>query len=105
MVDAVSSFAQAAAAYARASKGEDAQAGDGAPNGGQPFASMVKSALEDAASTAARGEQASISALSGKADLSDVVTAVAEAEVTLQTVVSIRDKMIEAYKDIIRMPM
>jgi flagellar hook-basal body complex protein FliE len=33
------------------------------------------------------------------------VTAVAEAELTLQTVVSMRDKVIDAYKEILRMPM
>ena len=40
-----------------------------------------------------------------KADLSSVVTAVAEAELTLQTVVAVRDKVIESYKQILRMPM
>ena len=40
-----------------------------------------------------------------RADIGQVVTAVAEAEVTIQTIVAIRDKVIEAYKDIIRMPM
>lgn len=104
MVDPVSSYANAAAAYGRATKGEAAAAGD-APGDASPFASMVKSAIQDAASTAVRSEQASFDALAGKADLGAVVTAVAEAELTLQTVVSIRDKMIEAYKDIIRMPM
>ena len=34
----------------------------------------------------------------------DVVTAVAEAEATLQTVVAVRDKVIAAYNDIIKMP-
>jgi len=34
-----------------------------------------------------------------------VITAVAEAEVTLQTVVAVRDRVIEAYRDIARMPM
>ena len=105
MVDPVSSYAQAAAAYARATKGEEADAGVAAPGGDTPFASMVKSALQNATATAERGEQASLNALAGNANLSDVVTAVAEAEVTLQTVVSIRDKVIEAYKEVIRMPM
>ena len=36
--------------------------------------------------------------------MNKVVTAVAEAELTLQTVVTIRDKVIEAYRDIMRMP-
>lgn len=104
MVDPVSSYANAAAAYARATKGDAADTGEKSASA-SPFASMVTSAVQDATAAAARGEQASLNALAGKADLGDVVTAVAEAELTLQTVVSIRDKMIEAYKDIIRMPM
>jgi flagellar hook-basal body complex protein FliE len=36
--------------------------------------------------------------------MSNVVTAVAEAEAALQTVVAVRDRVIEAYKDIMRMP-
>ena len=37
-------------------------------------------------------------------DLIDVVTAVADSEVTVQTLVSVRDKMISAYEEIMRMP-
>ena len=40
----------------------------------------------------------------GKADLGQVVTAVSNAEVTLQAAVAVRDKVIQAYMDIIRMP-
>ena len=40
----------------------------------------------------------------GQANLQDVVEAVNAAEVTLQTVVAVRDRMIAAYQDIIRMP-
>ena len=46
----------------------------------------------------------SIQGIQGEANVSDVVTAVAEAEVTLQTVVAVRDKVVEAYKEILRMP-
>jgi flagellar hook-basal body complex protein FliE len=40
----------------------------------------------------------------GKADLVDVVTAVAETEVAVETLVSVRDKVIQAYEEIFRMP-
>lgn len=68
------------------------------------FANLVKDAIQEAKSIGIRGEQQSIAAIRDKADLNQVVTAVAEAEVTLQTVVTIRDKVLEAYKEIIRMP-
>lgn len=41
---------------------------------------------------------------SGAADLTDVVTAVGKAELTLQTVVAVRDKVIQAYQEVLRMP-
>jgi flagellar hook-basal body complex protein FliE len=34
----------------------------------------------------------------------DVVTAVAESEVAIETLVSVRDKVITAYEDIMKMP-
>ena len=40
----------------------------------------------------------------GKANMVDVVTAVAETEVAIQTLVSVRDKVIPAYEEIMKMP-
>jgi flagellar hook-basal body complex protein FliE len=40
----------------------------------------------------------------GKASIVDVVTAVAETEVAVETLVTVRDKVISAYKDILNMP-
>jgi flagellar hook-basal body complex protein FliE len=34
----------------------------------------------------------------------DVVTAVADTETTFQTLISVRDKVIAAYEDVLRMP-
>ena len=51
-----------------------------------------------------QGEAETLKAAAGKADVTDVVTAVAEAEVTLQTVVAVRDRVIQAYQEILRMP-
>ena len=50
------------------------------------------------------GEKAALSAAVGKPDLTQVVTAVSNAEVTLQAAVAVRDKVIQAYLDVIRMP-
>ena len=43
-------------------------------------------------------------AVANQADLNDIVTAVNNAEMTLQTVVAIRDRVIQAYQEILRMP-
>lgn len=73
-----------------------------APDG---FGSLVKDAVGSAAEVMAKGEALSTAAVAGgKADLTSVITAVTNAELTLQTVVAVRDKVIQAYQDIIRMP-
>ena len=69
------------------------------------FADLVKSAIQEAAKIGERGEQMSIAGINDQADVTKVVTAMAEAELTLQTVVTVRDKVLEAYKEILRMPM
>ena len=43
-------------------------------------------------------------AAGGKANMIDVVTAVAESEVAIDTLVSVRDKVISAYEEIMKMP-
>ncbi len=78
------------------------EARDGPPTGG--FAEMVKDAANGAVSTMMEGERQSLQAAAGAADLNEVVMAVSKAEVTLQTVVSVRDKVINAYQEILRMP-
>lgn len=94
-------------AYNAANRGDlNSTSGDNSPSGANDdFASLVKSAISEAVKINQRSEKLSIDAMNDHADLSKVVTAVAEAQVTLQTVVAVRDKVLQAYKDIIRMPM
>ena len=68
------------------------------------FASLVAQTFQDAAATGRAGETATIQALGGQASLQDVVQAVNAAEISLQTVVAVRDRMIAAYQEIMRMP-
>jgi flagellar hook-basal body complex protein FliE len=78
------------------------------PLGGQEdggsFAGMVTDSLKSAAQTGREAEELSLKQISGEADLKDVVTAVANAEHTLSTVVAVRDKVLSAYQEILRMP-
>jgi len=69
------------------------------------FADLVKNAIQEAAKIGQRSEQISIAGINDRADVNQVVTAMAEAELTLQTVVTVRDKVLDAYKEILRMPM
>ena len=85
-----------------ASGASDAAA-DQAVATGTDFASVLKDAARVAIGTAHEAESASLSAVAGKADIREVVAAVANAEMTLETVVNVRDKMINAYNEILRM--
>lgn len=68
------------------------------------FGDMLKKTATEAISTIRGGEKASAQAVVGDASLTDVVEAVTQAELTLQTVVAMRDKMLSAYQEIMRMP-
>jgi flagellar hook-basal body complex protein FliE len=93
----------AAAAYANAGKIASAGLGarDGAQDGG--FGDLVRKAAEGAVDALKQGEQASLQGVMGKADIAQVAAAVANADATLQTIVAVRDRVIGAYQDIIKM--
>lgn len=73
------------------------------PPGGT-FGDLVKNLATDAVEAGRKSEEVAKAALAGKADLREVVLAVNNAELTLETVVAVRDKVINAYNDILRMP-
>lgn len=78
---------------------------DGQTGGQSGFSSLVSNYLGQAEKLGQTSEQLAIQGVQNQANLTDVVTAVSEAEMTLQTVVAIRDKVVDAYKEILRMPM
>jgi len=83
------------------------EAGDASGSGstgGPSFADFLKSKAQDSVDTLRASESISAKAVTGEADLTDVVQAVNNAEITLQTVVAVRDRMISAYQEIMRMP-
>ncbi len=95
----------ALAAYARQAK--DTEAGGMEPRSADPgtsFADLVGESLSSAVEAGRQSEQMSAQAIAGKADLNEVVSAVTNAEVTLQTVIAIRDRVIQAYQEIVQMP-
>lgn len=98
----------AVAAYTRNAGTIGGGGGDGMePRSGDPaksFADLVGEAASNAIETGKQSEKLSAMAIAGKADLTEVVTAVTNAEVTLKTVLAIRDRVIQAYQEIARMP-
>ena len=73
--------------------------------GGPSFAQLIGDAIREASQAENKSEALQMQALTtNNVDLTDLVTAVANAELSLNTVVSIRDRVINAYQDIIKMP-
>ncbi len=99
--------AAAAAAYrAAAQMGTTAAAGNITPANlpGQNFGDFLSDAVKDSINTIRQGEQAATAQVQGKANLVDVVNSVNAAEITLDTVVAVRDKVVQAYQSIMNMP-
>jgi flagellar hook-basal body complex protein FliE len=97
----------AAKAYATAQKAlsldPSAAAGEAlAPGGG--FGDILKTAMSDVMKASKTAETQMVAHAQGKAQLIDVVTAVSSAEQSLETVMAIRDQVISAYQEIMRMP-
>lgn len=73
-------------------------------NAGPNFSGILKDVLNSVADSAKKSDVQTQAVAAGKANMVDVVTAVAETETAVQTLVSVRDKVIAAYEDILKMP-
>ena len=95
----------AANAYANLAKIMD-QSGvaKGGETGGPSFSALLKDAIGSVVDAGKKSDAQSVAMASGKANVMDVVTAVAETDVAVSTLVSVRDRVIQAYEDIMRMP-
>jgi flagellar hook-basal body complex protein FliE len=71
---------------------------------GPSFGALLQGAVGGVAEAGKAAEAQAVAAASGRADIVDVVTAVAESEAALETLVAVRDRVIAAYEDIMRMP-
>lgn len=75
-----------------------------AVTGDASFASVLKQALGSVAEMGHKSDAQARAAVNGKANIVDVVTAVSETEVAIDAVVAVRDRVIAAYEDIMKMP-
>lgn len=100
---AIQAYAQAAQALSGGN--QSAGAGQaGATNPAEGFGQLVEEQMTGLVDEGRAFEQAGMDLVQGRADVVDVVTAVAETEVLLETVVTVRDRVIQAYQEILRMP-
>jgi flagellar hook-basal body complex protein FliE len=94
----------AANAYAAAARMMDSgSALKGSESGDTSFGAVLKEAIGGVLETGRKSDAQTVAMASGKANVMDVVTAVAETDVAVSTLVSVRDKVIAAYEDIMKM--
>ena len=79
-------------------------AGKGSEGGGPSFAAVLKDAIGSVLDAGNKSDAQSVAMASGKANVMDVVTVVAETDVAVSTLVSVRDRVIQSYEDIMKMP-
>ena len=92
----------AAGAYATIAK---LTSGLGKPGGApESFGDLVKQALTAVSEAGQKSDTQAKALVNGKGDMVNVVTAVAETETAISAVVAVRDKVISAYEEIMRMP-
>jgi len=78
--------------------------GSGAQATGVDFGQMVQEAVGTVVDKGREADDKAVGLIEGKTDVVDVVTAIAETEVALETMVAVRDRVISAYEEIMRMP-
>ena len=97
-LDAASAYGRVLGTTARAASAPDiAEAQPGT------FGSLLDGLIKPAAEGLRAAETAAAQQVAGKGDLIDVVTAIGAAETALDTVVAVRDRVVNAYQDIMRM--
>lgn len=89
----------AAEAYTRTARG-----GASTESSSPTFGSAITQALDEAVQTGHTADEQATKAISGGGNLTQVVAALSHAEMTLQTATAIRDRVVQAYQDIMKMP-
>lgn len=71
---------------------------------GPGFSELLQNVMTQAADQTRGAEVQMSQMVQGQGNLIDVVTAISSAEASLETVLSVRDQVISAYKEILSMP-
>jgi len=101
---AASAYANIARLAADPSQALANAAGAGSASGEGSFASMLKDAVGAIVETGHKSDAQAQAMVNGKSNMVDVVTAVAETQVAVDAMVAVRDRVIQAYEEIMKMP-
>lgn len=99
----------ATAAYYTAAKliseaGRPSLDASGVPGQGVDFGKLLTDSLQSVMDSGKKSDALSVDLVNGKANVVDVVTAISQTEIAMESMVAIRDKVISAYEEIMRMP-
>lgn len=72
-------------------------------SGSDSFSQLLNNAINDAVTTSKNAEVQMSNQIQGKGSLVDVATAISSAQTSLETVMAVRDQVISAYQEIMRM--
>ena len=102
-------FNAVSAAYSNASRliqdqGKGSAGGLGQGPQGTDFGKVLADQLQGVMDAGKKSDQLSLDLVNGKANVVDVVTAVSQTELAMESMVAVRDKVISAYEEIMRMP-
>jgi flagellar hook-basal body complex protein FliE len=106
----MANISDATSAYMNAVKQMQANALDSkpadsaVPAGGPSFGDILKQSTQGAIDAQHKSEQTAAAAVLGKADMTDVLQAVNDAELALNTVLAVRDRVVQAYEQVLRTP-
>ena len=96
--------AGAAQAYARVAGNVAQGVASGVASGVEGFGDALGKALGRVVDAGHQADDQAMRAIKGEGNLTQVATAVSQAELALQTAVTVRDKVVQAYQEIMRMP-
>ena len=94
----------AAKAYAAVQGGAMPSAPSAAATQGPGFSELLQGVMNSTTQQTRGAETQMAQMVQGQGSLIDVVTAVSSAEASLETVMAVRDQVISAYQEIMRMP-
>lgn len=102
------SASSAVNAYARVQGGGSSTSLDGVDDGGSAsglsgFGATLERAMHEVVETGHEADLKSAQGIAGEASVTDVVTAVSRAQLALQSTVAIRDRVVQAYQDVMKM--
>ena len=99
---ATAAYGRAAQLVSEAAKSPVAPTGSGGGTG--DFSAILAETVQGVVDGGKVADQKAMDLVDGKGDVIDVVTAISQTELAIETMVTVRDRVISAYEEIMRMP-